>query len=340
MQMVTLRDLARLTSYSLGTISMALRNDHRVAAATRKVIQAEAAKQGYRPEPLVRDFMSRVRHGDGAKHEVMIAYVIPWTSREAHYVYPSFRQFYKGAQSRATEGGYRLEEFLLTETGLRGRILKARGFAGVVLAPTTDSDPAASQADFDFCASATLGYSVENPVLSRAVHDHAGGLERILVELVARNHRRIGLVVGEIINRRVRGRWLGPFLSARDGAQAKHLLPPLILPLHQETKALDAWLKQYRPDAVITTEWDLARDRLARVGACIPDDTSLIHLEWNPDLPGGAAGIDQRSEMVGSAAVDIVIGQIVRHERGEPEVRRTLLIEGRWVDGPTVRPKA
>lgn len=332
-----MRDFARLTGYSLGTISMALRNDPRVAAATRKLILEQAEKLNYRPEPLVRDFMSRVRHGDGARQKVMLAYVIPWASREAHYTHPPFRKFYQGAQARAVEGGYRLEEFLLTETGQRGRILKARGFAGVVLAPTTDNAPAASQTDFDFCASATIGYSVENPVLSRAVHDHACGLERALAELVARNHRRIGLVVGEIINRRVRGRWLGAFMTARDGALAEHLVPPVILPLNQETTTLDHWLKQHRPDAVITTEWALAKKRLAHIGARIPEDTSLVHLEWSPDLPGGAAGIDQRSEMVGAAAVDMVIGQIVRHERGEPKVRRTLLIEGRWVDGPTVR---
>lgn len=332
----TLRELARLTGFSLGTVSMALNRDKRVADATRKLVEAAAVKHAYRPEPLVRDYMSRVRHGDGGRREVAIAYVIPWESREAHYRHLPFRRFRDGAARRATEGGYRMEEFLISETGRSGRILKARGFAGVVLAPTEDGAQTKPRIDLDFCAAATIGYSLENPVISRAVHDHAGSVDRALHELVALGHRRIGLVTRETINKRICGRWLGAFLAAQHGALAPLLAPPIVLPRAENSGEAEVlgWLAQHRPDAVITSEWELlkAASSSASPRTAMPQ---LVSLDWHPGLPPGSIGIDQHSELVGAAAVDMVIGQISRHERGAPAVRRTLLIDGAWIDDAT-----
>jgi hypothetical protein len=49
----------------------------------------------------------------------------------------------------------------------------------------------------------------------------------------------------------------------------------------------------------------------------------------------GFAGIDQKSDLVGAAAVDLVVDQLHRNERGVPALQKLVLIEGVWVEGAT-----
>jgi len=42
--------------------------------------------------------------------------------------------------------------------------------------------------------------------------------------------------------------------------------------------------------------------------------------------------IDYRQEQLGGAAVEMVVGQIHRNERGNPTCPHTLLIDAMWVD--------
>ena len=43
-------------------------------------------------------------------------------------------------------------------------------------------------------------------------------------------------------------------------------------------------------------------------------------------------GIDYRGESIGAAAIEMVVGQIHRNERGSPEIPNTLLMDGIWVE--------
>ena len=49
------------------------------------------------------------------------------------------------------------------------------------------------------------------------------------------------------------------------------------------------------------------------------------------------AGLDVRLELQGSVAVENLVAQIHRNERGLPADPRTIMVTGRWVDGPTLR---
>lgn len=48
-------------------------------------------------------------------------------------------------------------------------------------------------------------------------------------------------------------------------------------------------------------------------------------------------GIEQHEDQIGSAAVDLVVGQLARGESGIPPFQKTTLIKGRWEAGATVR---
>jgi LacI family transcriptional regulator len=46
----------------------------------------------------------------------------------------------------------------------------------------------------------------------------------------------------------------------------------------------------------------------------------------------GAPAIDTRPDKMGAAAVELVVGQIHRNERGSPQIPHTLLLDGIWCE--------
>jgi DNA-binding LacI/PurR family transcriptional regulator len=77
-------------------------------------------------------------------------------------------------------------------------------------------------------------------------------------------------------------------------------------------------------------------DWLADAGLSCPRDIGLVSLDITP-ATASWAGIDQNSDEIGKAAVDLVLSKIRAGERGIPRVRRSLLVHCHWRDGGTVR---
>ena len=55
----------------------------------------------------------------------------------------------------------------------------------------------------------------------------------------------------------------------------------------------------------------------------------VVTLNWSTIR--GESGIDQRAELIGSAAIDILAGMIVHSEKGIPATAYTTLVMGSWV---------
>jgi LacI family transcriptional regulator len=70
------------------------------------------------------------------------------------------------------------------------------------------------------------------------------------------------------------------------------------------------------------------------MGIRIPEDLGVAPLERYP----GYAGLDQKPEKVGAAAIDLIVGLIQRNETGLPADPKVVMVEGSWVEGPSVRP--
>ena len=51
----------------------------------------------------------------------------------------------------------------------------------------------------------------------------------------------------------------------------------------------------------------------------------------------GIAGIDEQMEQLGESAARFVISLLRHNERGLPRFPRYTLVEGSWIDRPTVR---
>ena len=95
------------------------------------------------------------------------------------------------------------------------------------------------------------------------------------------------------------------------------------------------WFERTKPDALLGTVRP-ARDWLAKRGVQSPRDVGLVLLDWDEETTDFAA-VDQNAVAVGGAAVDLVLGQMRRNERGVPEIPQTVLVDSMWREGATVR---
>jgi DNA-binding LacI/PurR family transcriptional regulator len=110
------------------------------------------------------------------------------------------------------------------------------------------------------------------------------------------------------------------------------------VPNAQITKAtVGQWLRDQQLDGVILSSMPLEIMGFIReLGYRVPDQlgVALICLYGQTE---NFAGIDEHVDQLGESAVDAVIGMIGRNEKGLPAHPHYTLIEGSWVERPTVR---
>jgi LacI family transcriptional regulator len=123
------------------------------------------------------------------------------------------------------------------------------------------------------------------------------------------------------------------FLMAQAEMEASQRIPVLRLVEampNDNTARLAAWLKKFRPDAILTDYANLP-EMLQKMGYKIPDDLGLAALSV---LDGNIdAGIDQNPEEIGRVAFLMAFTLINDNSRGIPPIIRQTLVFGKWVDG-------
>ena len=145
-------------------------------------------------------------------------------------------------------------------------------------------------------------------------------------------YRRIGFFTNPGISIRTEHQYVAAHLMKL------HLLPPerrvsalSVPPEKLNLATLRAWLDQERPDAVLVDDAHYMLPLLAQA-ANVPADLGVAALELS-NAPAGMAGIDEHSEEIGAAAVDMLIGRLQRNECGMPGIPRLLHVPGSWRDG-------
>jgi len=343
---VTTRMLAQRCGYGQSTVSMALRNDPRIPEETRALILGVARQMGYQPDPHFARMMSDVKRRQVNRQAQVLAYVILWDQAEDHFLYRTYREYREGASTRAAEFGYALEDFVVNVHGITprrlGAILRTRVIPGMIVAPVAVPDLTAGlhglhiELPCEEVAISTIGYTLDFPEVNRAMHDHALGTERAVEELRKRGFRRIGFVCSRASHIRVKGRWLAGYLLGQEELPPEERLRALIIDEINNPAAFDEWLQRERPEVIVAAEINEVRRHLVRLDLRVPDDISLAHLDINGDAPD-YAGIIQRNVAIGAAAFDLLLAQILRNERGIPPIRKSVMIDGWWQDGPTLR---
>jgi len=338
----SMRQLAVAAGVSHVTVSRALRNDPSISPATTRRIRALAESLGYRPNPLVSALMSNLRSTQGRVYRPTIALLNCWWPPEEWSRSTNYGQVVSGATKRAADLGYHLETFWLhapAMTALRlAEVFRARRIHGVFVSPIQDP---AQPLDFpwgDFAMS-TIGYSLREPDLNRACHAHFRAMFRTMEELFARGYRRVGYVTSDDLEARVGLMWGAALRLQSDRMKPRDRVAPLYLRGSDGRAQLRRWVKAQRLDAVVTPlpsiyPW------LREDGLAAPARLGFAHLDLSPQLiADGVCGIDQMAQIVGAAAVDLIVSQLNTNGRGLPPHPVTQLTEGRWMEGLTLRPR-
>jgi LacI family transcriptional regulator len=341
----TTREIAAAVGVHQTTVSLALRNHPRIPLPTRLKIRKVAEKLGYRQDPRITELMYHLRLRRTQNKAEAIGYISDAKTRHSWHPHGTYFDQLEGARHRATQLGYRLEEFWLNQSGLTAnrldRILRARNIRGIIIGPISD-ERYLDGLTWERYAVAGLNYSPRTLSLHRVCSNHARSLDRVLEALAQRGFTRFGLVQSHEQDRRVRHLWT----SAYHGFCARHSevsFVPVCFADHESDEpaanreTLLKWFTTHRPQVLLTTarQW---RDVLSAVSFSTPQDYSFVLLDRHRDADSARfAGIDQRHPEIGAIATSKIADLLTRGEFGLPDFESATMVEGTLVTGATLR---
>jgi len=334
----TLRTLASSLGLSAATVSEGLRNSPSVKLETRKRIQQAAAEAGYVHNPLVGRVMAdlRRRQLQGCRGVIGALNL----REQANPLRARFQDaVLQGATRRAEELGFGLEVFWVGGKQLSCKrlnvVLLTRGIQGVFVMPFEEPQDW-SEVDWPNLSAVRMDYCLSKPAMHTVCPDHHTGLIHSIERLRGLGYRRVGLYIRHKAEKRILYKWTGAFMSYHQLIPSEERVPPLLVDA-LEPEAFLAWFDEHKPDVVVGHH-PIVIDWLARRKLSVPKHVGFFNLNTTQE-PHPSAGLDLRPHQLGAAAVESVVAQIQRSERGIPTHPKTITIEGAWVDGPTVRNK-
>ncbi len=339
-QRITVYDIARKLGVSHSTVSLALRNHHRISVKRRAEVQKLAKQMGYSPDPLLSRLASY--HFKPVKIQSAIAWLNHWEQPGLLRKHREFDLYWRGALAAARRYGYNLEDIhWLPEYSAQRleQILLTRGIRGILI-PPHQKPPLWGDFDWSKFSVIRFGLSVPSPDSHLVTADQLRAVIMAVHKMAEYGYQRIGMVMPADYDRKLGGGFVGGFSSA---GQSFHMpvVPPLLVEeniyLKQPEKALQLlsrWLNKNKPDALLTFMHNIPM-MLRHLGYHIPKDIGVAGTAV--DVPVDA-GIDQHSEAIGRIAVEALVAQINLNEKGEPTDPSRILVESRWRDGTSLPP--
>lgn len=333
-----MQQIADAVGLSKSAVSLALRNDPRLPVATRQRIQSIAEKMGYRRNPVVDSLMTQLRAGRQPSFLANLGLVncSPFKDLNENH---TFRRLREGVITRAETLGYGVEEFWLQQPDMRPerlhQIIEARGIRGLLLIASVI--PEAVDFDYDKIwqdfACAVVGVTPLNNKLNCSTNDQYLTARNATKKVFEFGYKRPMLIVPERDDNLLENRFSAGYQSVFRGLKSMDQIPLVTLLNEDINQALIA-ISNERPDAIITNISELY-DALKNEGCDIPGRLAFVHLDWYDSLTQ-IAGMRQNNRIVGSAGVDLVVGQLQKNETGSQDYPKVIQIESVWVDGPSV----
>jgi DNA-binding LacI/PurR family transcriptional regulator len=336
----TIETIAHEAGVSISTVSRALRNHPLVAESTCRQVQDVARRLGYAPNPYVSALMSHLRTARPIPYQATIAIADTLPSPGEWKRFSVQRKFQSGAEARARQLGYQLERFWAgapdTKKDSLTRILLSRGIRGVLIPPLRDYSAKGDELPLQHeeFACVTLGCKVVDPGFHFATNDQYVTGQLAGDRLTELGYTRVGMAIPDYVECIVEQRFSAGFRNAleRRGVSApRHAV--LRYSMNHGKAEFFRWLEAYKPDAICTTFTEM-KQWLKEAGLKVPKDIAMAVLDIEND-DDEWSGVNQESEMVGAAAVDLLVQLLQRNELGAPVHPFGLTIEGNWRDGKT-----
>lgn len=323
-------------------VSLALRHNPSVSAATIKKVHAAAKRLGYKPDPMISALMAQRQNRHATAYKAKIAFLTGFPHRDEWKQSSYAAGCFAGAKAAAEARGYLCEVVWVWEPGVSGqrlsRILWTQNVQGLIVAPLPVDQPPI-KLEWSRFAAVSLDYSLADPEIHRVVDDHGFGLERVLTEIAKLGYKRPGLVLRASQDVRTHHSRLGAFLVGRRLHPDWEEVAPLILPQDRWDPALFcSWLRRHQPDVVLTEEKELP-DTVRKSGLRVPEDLGIAFFH-KEDPASELGGLQIDAAQVGARAAQVLMRLIETNERGAPAIPTTTLVKGfAWSAGETLRPQ-
>ena len=357
LQRISLDHIAKLAGVHKATVSRALRNHPTIPLHTRERIHEIAQREGYRPNPLVAMYQAQARSNRPTAMQSAFAWLNDYPNPTCWQEFPWLRGYLRGARERCETRGFRLEEIALggnsnasgAEVGRISEILRERGIFGVILPLVLNQQFLLEE--WSDCVVALIGsgnnsspgaslsapsrfYPQGFPIADR---DFYFNLRLAFQTVIQRGYSRVGFLYSRYLDRESEGRAQAAFLVEQSQFPEAQRIPILFLERFKEGRppAFDSWMDTYKPDAILSINPSV-RDWVQDLGLSVPEECGLVNLNVVEDVENWS-GIRENHELIGAAAVDLLIGQLSRNEIGVPRHPRKVLIPGVWHEGGTLR---
>ncbi|QUE52661.1 LacI family DNA-binding transcriptional regulator [Luteolibacter ambystomatis] len=344
--------IAEKAGVHYSTVSLALNDRPGIPEVTRDHVKKIAEAMGYRPDPLL-SALATYRSSKIRKiaHE-SIAWVDFWPPPKSSR--KGFRALWAGASKRAEMLGWKLDEVCAGHSGHSpeeiGRILKARGIEGVLIAPQ-DVENLVMNLDWSGFSAITMAHTLAQPRLHRVQPHQFYNMQVLMRELFALGYRRPGLCLGRYSHGHTDHYWRAGFLDAQAPLPREDRVPPFEGD-PEVARGLLGWFERELPDVIVTSRPEVIIQVIESKGVRVPRDVGVAAPsfkveDWHPDCGKAGrgfsasgidiSGVDEDFEKIGEAMIDLVVSMIHRHETGVPVSPIHHLIEGRWHAGKTLK---
>jgi len=336
---VTIAQVAESVGVHKSTVSLALRNDPRVATKTRERIIQAVADLGYVPDAHLSNLMGYLRKissEQAAKHE-SVAYLTsePSPETDIHRV-PFFQKFRGGAHVELERLGYRMEIIKLCDYAFNLKrvesVLKSRNIQGIIVSPPVGLD---DLGDFNWegFAAITLGYRLSRPGIHRVSSDQMEAMSMAIRHMANHGYKKIVFAYHKGRDQHSRRRWSITLMGSN------RLYPTIEETIPYAGEPDDdfaAFFKKCGADGLICMGSDYP-DRLKAAGLQLPRDYGCLLLSADSG-PRHFAGVDQQPALLGRLAAQQIAGMLSRNELGLPDVPFTLQVSPKWHPGHTCPP--
>jgi DNA-binding LacI/PurR family transcriptional regulator len=330
-------DVARRAGVSKHAVSLALRHDPQIPEKTRRRIARIAQAMGYKKNPTVTHLMAQLRKLRTPAFQASLALLNANQDVAAFTQHPTIPIYVSGCRRRAEDLGYSLDEFWLHDPELNGerlnKILRARNIRGAIVVGLMKENrlPERFAPTWESIPTVVTGVRTREPALSFACTDHHMLALKAFQKAIELGYRRPALVLDHVIDELTDGRFSAGVQIAQAVIPSARRTRPFYFV--EEARAQPAlfhqWFEKEKPDALLTL-YNVVKTWLKN-----RTDVGLIQLEWRT-RSSDWAGMNQHNDVVGEAAIDMVISMIHHGAQGVPCFPRGTLVGSTWMNGSSV----
>ncbi|MCB1123247.1 MAG: hypothetical protein KJT03_16955, partial [Verrucomicrobiae bacterium] len=303
--------------------------------STRDRILKVAKEVGYSAHPIMSAVMSSVRFKKTSEFSPVIAEVHcqPWGRKRAWNMEVLRGHIHK----QAAKLGYRIEEFDWFNPKVKPQrlmqIIRARGIRGVILEHFME-ERLELGVDISDLAVVSVGGGFSKPRLHKVEVNYYGGLLTAIAKLRSYGYQRPGVALPKFFETRSEFKREAALYLAQQEMEPKNRVPFFHFEEGQPPENLEHWMNTFQPDCVLGVGRKLV-NQLHELGYRFPENLGFVHLGWHSSYKG-LAGVNPNWGEIGYTAVNQVVDQLNRNAYGIPQHPLRILIDGTWVDGPSV----